>query len=204
MIVPDLSASLTEIIFWSGLSYFIGSIPFGLLLAKAMSLGNLRNIGSGNIGATNVLRTGNKKAAALTLTLDAAKGAFSVALALSYSGEASAQFAALSALLGHCYPVWLRFQGGKGVATLLGVYYALFWPLGLAACATWLAAASLFRFSSLAALITTASAPVWALLLGYPTMLVLCLALALLVFWRHRSNILLLSKGKETKIGAKN
>ena len=169
-----------------------------------MGLGNLRNIGSGNIGATNVLRTGNKKAAALTLALDAAKGAFAVALALSYSGEASAQVAAISALLGHCYPVWLRFQGGKGVATLLGVYYALFWPLGLAACATWLAAAALFRFSSLATLIATASAPIWALLLGYPTMLVLCVSLAILVFWRHRSNILRLSKGQETKIGAKN
>ncbi|MGB1065815.1 MAG: glycerol-3-phosphate acyltransferase, partial [Paracoccaceae bacterium] len=128
--MPDLSANLNEIIFWIGLSYFIGSIPFGLLLAKAMGLGNLRNIGSGNIGATNVLRTGNKKAAALTLGLDAAKGAFAVALALSYSGEASAQIAAISAVLGHCYPVWMRFQGGKGVATLLGVYFALFWPLG--------------------------------------------------------------------------
>ena len=204
MIMPDLSVNLSELIFWTGLSYFIGSIPFGLLLAKAMGLGNLRNIGSGNIGATNVLRTGNKKAAALTLALDAAKGAFAVALALSYSGEASAQVAAISTLLGHCYPVWLRFQGGKGVATLLGVYYALFWPLGLAACATWLAAAALFRFSSLAALIATASAPIWALLLGYPTMLILCVSLAILVFWRHRSNILRLSKGQETKIGAKN
>ena len=204
MIMPDLSANLNEIIFWIGLSYFIGSIPFGLLLAKAMGLGNLRNIGSGNIGATNVLRTGNKKAAALTLGLDAAKGAFAVALALSYSGEASAQIAAISAVLGHCYPVWMRFQGGKGVATLLGVYFALFWPLGLAACATWLAAAALFRFSSLAALMATASAPIWSLLLGYPTMMVLCLALTILVFWRHRSNILRLSKGQETKIGAKN
>ena len=105
MIMPELSVNLSELIFWTGLSYFIGSIPFGLLLAKAMGLGNLRNIGSGNIGATNVLRTGNKKAAALTLALDAAKGAFAVALALSYSGEASAQVAAISALLGHCYPV---------------------------------------------------------------------------------------------------
>jgi glycerol-3-phosphate acyltransferase PlsY len=111
MIMPALSVNLSELIFWTGLSYFIGSIPFGLLLAKAMGLGNLRNIGSGNIGATNVLRTGNKKAAALTLALDAAKGAFAVALALSYSGEAIAQIAAISALLGHCYPVWLRFQG---------------------------------------------------------------------------------------------
>ena len=102
MIMPALSVNLSELIFWTGLSYFIGSIPFGLLLAKALGLGNLRNIGSGNIGATNVLRTGNKKAAALTLALDAAKGAFAVALALSYSGEASAQIAAISALLGHC------------------------------------------------------------------------------------------------------
>jgi len=143
------------------LAYLLGSVPFGIVIARIFGLGDLRKIGSGNIGATNVLRTGNKTAAALTVVLDAGKGAIAVLIARQFGGEAFAGIAALSALLGHLYPVFLRFKGGKGVATFLGTLLALSWPVGLAACATWLATALVFRFSSLAAIVTALLAPVY-------------------------------------------
>ena len=132
------SGSAGVLALWAAIGYGLGSIPFGLILAKAMNLGDLRKIGSGNIGATNVLRTGNKRAAVLTLLLDGGKGAVAVLIAHAYSGDSAAQIAALAAFLGHCYPVWLGFKGGKGVATFLGLLLALHWPLGLAACGIWL------------------------------------------------------------------
>ncbi len=182
-------------------AYLAGSIPFGLLITRAMGLGDLRAIGSGNIGATNVLRTGNKGAAAATLALDAAKGAAAVLAARAALGETAALVAGGAAFLGHLYPVWLRFQGGKGVATFLGVLLALAWPVGLAACATWALGAKLGRISSLAALATAASAPLWLALIGPPRSAWLGLGLAALVFLRHRQNIARLRAGTEPRIG---
>lgn len=188
---------------WSGLGYLLGSIPFGMVLASIMGLGNLRDIGSGNIGATNVLRTGSKTAAALTLILDGGKGAVAVLLARYFAGEMAAYIAALAAMIGHCYPIWLKFAGGKGVATVLGVYLALALPLGALACATWLVTAIILRISSLSALIAAASAMVWVFVLGQSQMLWLTAALAALIFWRHRANISRLLEGTEPKIGKK-
>lgn len=185
------------------LAYLLGSIPFGVLIARALGLGDLRRIGSGNIGATNVLRTGNKGAAAATLILDAAKGGVAVLIARALAGEDAAMVAGLAAFLGHLFPVWLGFRGGKGVATFLGVLLAFAWPVGLAACATWLAAALAFRFSSLSALAAAASAPLWFLLLGPSGAAWLGLALGALVILRHRANITRLLAGTEPKIGAK-
>lgn len=182
-------------------AYALGSVPFGLVLSRLMGLGDLRSIGSGNIGATNVLRTGNKLAAFLTLVLDAGKGAVAVLVAGAIAGPAAAQVAALASFLGHLYPVYIGFRGGKGVATFLGVLLALYWPLGLAACAIWLATAVAFRISSLAALVAAAASPVIALVfVGRPSAL-LCLALAVLVFWRHRENIARILSGAEPRIG---
>lgn len=188
---------------WSGLGYLLGSIPFGMVLASIMGLGNLRDIGSGNIGATNVLRTGSKTAAALTLILDGGKGAVAVLLARYFAGEMAAYIAALAAMIGHCYPIWLKFAGGKGVATVLGVYLALALPLGALACATWLMTALILRISSLSALVAAASAMIWVFVLGQSQMLWLTAALAALIFWRHRSNISRLLNGTEPRIGKK-
>lgn len=185
------------------LGYLLGSIPFGLLIARALHLGDLRAIGSGNIGATNVLRTGNKGAAAATLLLDAGKGAAAVLIARAVAGDPAAALAGLAAFLGHIFPVWLRFRGGKGVATFLGVTLALAWPVGVAACATWLAVAVLTRYSSLAALVSAASSPLWMLLLGAGGYVWLGVALAAIVFARHHANIRRLVAGEETRIGAK-
>ncbi|MFO1209110.1 MAG: glycerol-3-phosphate 1-O-acyltransferase PlsY [Amaricoccus sp.] len=183
------------------LAYLLGSVPFGVLITRTLGLGDLRAIGSGNIGATNVLRTGNKGAAAATLLLDGAKGAVAVLLARHFAGETAAMVAALAAFLGHLFPVWLGFRGGKGVATFLGVTLALCWPAGLAACATWLATAVLFRFSSLSALVAAASAPLWLLLFGRSDLVLLGLVLAALVFVRHHANIRRLLDGSEPRIG---
>lgn len=182
-------------------AYLLGSIPFGLVLARLMNLGDLRSIGSGNIGATNVLRTGNKLAAFLTLVLDAGKGAAAVLIARAVAGEDAAQLGGLVAFVGHLYPVFAGFKGGKGVATFLGLMLALAWPVGLAACAVWLAAAFAFRISSLGALFAAALSPVLAVVLGEGRLVVLCLALAALVFWRHRQNIARLRLGTEPRIG---
>lgn len=201
--MPFLVSDPTTLLIWAVIGYLFGSIPSGVLLAKAMNLGNLREIGSGNIGATNVLRTGNKKAAALTLLFDAAKGAIPLLLARSFAGEDAAQVAALSAFLGHCFPVWLNFKGGKGVATLIGIYLALYWPLGLAVCATWLACALISRYSSLSALLAAGLAPVWAAFLGEGSAILLGFVLGALTYARHWENIKRLRAGSETKIGQK-
>ncbi|WP_111428559.1 glycerol-3-phosphate 1-O-acyltransferase PlsY [Rhodobacteraceae bacterium DSL-40] len=182
-------------------AYLLGSIPFGVLITRALGLGNLRDIGSGNIGATNVLRTGNKGAAFATLVLDGAKGGVAVLIARALLGEQAALVAGLGAFLGHLFPVWLKFQGGKGVATFLGVLLAVSFPAGLAACATWLVAALAFRYSSLSALIAAAAAPVWLLLFGRPDAIWLALLLGALVFARHHANIRRLMRGEEPKIG---
>ena len=183
------------------LAYLVGSIPFGVLITRALGLGDLRAIGSGNIGATNVLRTGNKAAAAATLILDAVKGALPLLVARAAAGETAALVAGLAAFLGHLFPVWLRFRGGKGVATFLGVMLALAWPAGLATCAVWLLTALVTRYSSLAALVAAASTPVWLLLLGQRQAAWLALALAVLVFVRHHANIGRLLRGAEPRIG---
>jgi len=184
------------------LAYLLGAVPFGIVMARAFGLGDLRKIGSGNIGATNVLRTGNKLAAFLTLILDAGKGGLAVLIARFLVGEDAAQVAGLAAFLGHLFPVYLGFRGGKGVATFLGTLLALAWPVGLAACGTWLAVALALRYSSLSALLAAISAPVWALVLGHGEIVVLCVLLAALIFLRHRANIGRLLAGREPRIGA--
>ena len=183
--------------------YLLGSIPFGVVVARAFGLGDLRKIGSGNIGATNVLRTGNKLAALLTLLGDAGKAGLAVLLARGFAGEDAAQLAGLMAFAGHCYPVWLGFRGGKGVATFLGMMLALNPVLGAALCATWLAIAGLLRISSASALGAAALSPLWAWGLGQPQLAGLAVALAGLVFWTHRANIARILAGTEPKIGRK-
>ncbi|MGZ2256709.1 glycerol-3-phosphate 1-O-acyltransferase PlsY [Roseobacter sp. A03A-229] len=188
---------------WALLGYLLGSIPFGMVLARIMGLGNLRDIGSGNIGATNVLRTGSKTAAALTLLLDGGKGVIAVLLARAFGGEDTAQIAGLMAMLGHCYPVWLRFKGGKGVATFLGIVLALAWPVGIGCCLAWLAGAATSRISSMGALFAAAASSPLMVFTGHPEGLFLAIALTLLVFWRHRANIARLRAGTEPTIGGK-
>ncbi|MEL0438241.1 glycerol-3-phosphate 1-O-acyltransferase PlsY [Phycobacter sp. K97] len=201
--MPNLETSILQLLLWAVVGYGLGSIPFGLLLTRLMGLGNLREIGSGNIGTTNVLRTGSKLAALLTLLLDGGKGAAAVVLARLMAGEDAAQMAGLMAFLGHCFPVWLGFKGGKGVATFLGLMLALAWPVGAAACLTWLAGAAITRMSSASALLSALAAPVWALLLGHPQIVALTVALTVIVFWRHSENIARLRAGTEPKIGQK-
>lgn len=199
--MPPIDSAVTQLILWAAVGYLIGSIPFGMIVARVMGLGNLRQIGSGNIGATNVLRTGNKLAAALTLVLDAAKGAVAVLLARNLAGEDAAQIAALCAFVGHCYPVWLGFRGGKGVATFLGLLLALDWRVGVACCLSWLVAALIWRISSMAALFAAAVSTIWMVTLGYPQAFTLGVVLTLMVFWRHRANISRIRAGTEPKIG---
>ena len=189
---------------WALLGYLLGSVPFGMVIARAMGLGNLRQIGSGNIGATNVLRTGSKPAAALTLLLDGGKGAAAVLLARALADDAAAvQWAGLFAFLGHCFPVWLRFRGGKGVATFLGLLLALAWPVGLACCATWLVVATVGRISSLSALLAAASSSFWMLALERGEFYMLAVLLTALIVWTHRANLGRLRAGTEPKIGKK-
>ncbi|MFA8441043.1 glycerol-3-phosphate 1-O-acyltransferase PlsY [Yoonia sp.] len=200
--MPAIESLYSILLLWAILGYLAGSIPSGMILARMMNLGNLRDIGSGNIGATNVLRTGNKKAAALTLLFDAAKGAVVVLAARQFAGEDAAQIGALMAFLGHCFPVWLRFKGGKGVATYFGILLAVNWHIGLIACALWLVVAAVSRYSSLAALVTAGWTP---LIIGFITtgeMFFLSAALCLLIYIRHWPNIQRLRKGTESKIGA--
>ena len=186
------------------ISYLIGSIPFGLLLTRAAGLGDIRSIGSGNIGATNVLRTGNKKLAAATLILDGAKGAVAVALAKHFGDNDLALIAAIFSILGHIFPIWLKFKGGKGVATTLGMLLVLAPWTCLIACLTWLAVAFTARVSSLSALIALALTPLTSFLLYHDTRLsIVCLLVAILVFYTHRANIKRLLEGEEPKIGKK-
>ena len=203
MMMPDFTSAPLLLLVTAALSYLLGSIPFGLVITRALGLGDLRKIGSGNIGATNVLRTGNKPAALATLLLDAGKGGIAVLLARAMVGPDAAQVAGLFSFLGHLFPVWLGFKGGKGVATFLGTLLALAWPVGLAACATWAATAGLFRISSLSALVAAALSPVWLVAFGYEEMSVLAIALAALIFVRHQPNIARLRAGTEPKIGKK-
>jgi glycerol-3-phosphate acyltransferase PlsY len=183
------------------LGYFLGSVPFGLVITKAAGLGDIRAIGSGNIGATNVLRTGRKDLAAATLLLDSGKGA--IAVLIAYALNWRPEIAGAAAFLGHCFPVWLKFQGGKGVATFLGTLLALWFPAGAFACAIWLGGAFLFRYSSLAALIAAAASPLVLFAMGKPAFAIAALFMTLLIFIRHRANIDRLLKGEEPKIGKK-
>ena len=201
--MPILTSTTTELILWAVLGYLLGSIPFGVLLSRAFGLGDLRKVGSGNIGATNVLRTGNKGAAALTLLLDGGKGAVAVLLARALAGPDAAQLAGLAAFIGHCFPVWLQFRGGKGVATYFGLMLALYWPAGLLACATWLAVALVMRISSLSALVVALLGPLWLWVMGAPQMTLLATALGVLIFLRHHQNIARILAGTEPKIGKK-
>jgi len=201
--MPELVSSPVVLLVWVVLGYLAGSVPFGIVFARVFGLGDLRKIGSGNIGATNVLRTGNKLAAALTLVMDSGKGAFVTLAALGLAGADAAQGAALASFVGHCFPVWLGFRGGKGVATFLGILLALAWPVGLAACASWLVAAGLSRISSVGALGAAALGPVWAVVLGREDLAVLTVVLAALVFWRHGENLVRLRAGTEPRIGSR-
>lgn len=184
------------------IGYLLGSIPFGLLLTRQAGLGDIRSIGSGNIGATNVLRTGNKKLAAATLLLDLAKGAAAVLIAHWLSPE-DAPLAGAAAVIGHLYPIWLRFNGGKGVATLMGVVLALSPPMGGIYALVWIGTLALLRISSLGGMLAAASVPVAAVLLGRLDLFPLSIALALLVLWRHRENLGRLLRGQEPRIGAR-
>jgi glycerol-3-phosphate acyltransferase PlsY len=182
------------------MGYLMGSIPFGLLLTRAAGLGDIRNVGSGNIGATNVLRTGRKGLAAATLLLDALKGVVAVVIA-DQVGQLPAVGAAAGAVLGHMFPVWLGFKGGKGVATTLGIMWGLSWSVGAIACAAWLLMAAAFRYSSLAALLSVVIAAIAAWFLTDPRAAMLLTLLVPLVWVRHHENIARLLKGTEPKIG---
>jgi glycerol-3-phosphate acyltransferase PlsY len=182
------------------LGYLLGSIPFGVILTRLAGAGDLRTIGSGNIGATNVLRTGRKGLAAATLLLDLAKGAVAVLL-VDRLFPGNAPLAAAGAFLGHCYPVWLGFRGGKGVAILMGIVLALHWPLGLVFAVVWLGLLAGLRISSVAGMAAAISAPVGAALLGRFDLVLLLLALALIVLWKHRENVARLLSGTEPRIG---
>lgn len=183
------------------LGYLLGSVPFGLVLTRAAGLGDIRAIGSGNIGATNVLRTGRKDLAAATLLLDSGKGAIAVLIAYALSWRP--EVAGAAAFLGHCFPVWLKFQGGKGVATFLGTLLALWFPAGAFACAIWLACAFLFKYSSLAALAAAAASPLVLFAMGKPAFAMSALFMTGLIFIRHKANIARLINGEEPKIGKK-
>ena len=196
----DWQQALPALLLALAFGYLLGSIPFGLVLTKLAGLGDVRRIGSGNIGATNVLRTGRKDLAALTLLLDGAKGAIAVLIAQQW-GPDTAVCAGLGAFLGHLFPVWLGFKGGKGMATFIGVHLALAWPVGIAICLTWLAVAALFRMSSLAALVSAGLTPVFCLWLADRQRAELALVLVVLIFIRHHENIRRLLAGTEPRIG---
>ena len=186
-----------------GVGYLFGSIPFGLILTKLAGTQDLRSIGSGSIGATNVLRTGNKGLAVGTLLGDALKGTAAVVLMGYYAGPNAAMLAALGAFLGHLFPVWLKFKGGKGVATYIGVLIGLFWPAAIVFCVMWLAVAFATRYSSLAALVSAFITPLFLWWFGHPALASLMVVMTLLMFYAHRENIKRLQAGTENKIGAK-
>jgi acyl phosphate:glycerol-3-phosphate acyltransferase len=185
------------------IGYLFGSIPFGMILTRMAGTQDLRSIGSGNIGATNVLRTGRKVLAAATLIGDMLKGTVAVLIVGAWAGPTAAMAAALGAFLGHLFPVWLKFRGGKGVATYIGVLLGLFWPVALVFCAIWLLVASTTRYSSLSALIASLATPLLLWWLGHPQFAVLFAMLTLLLWFTHRENIRRLAAGSEGKIGAK-
>ena len=199
--IAEMTSGTGALILTAVLAYLMGSVPFGVLITRLLGLGDLRRIGSGNIGATNVLRTGNRGAALATLLLDGGKGAAAVLIARATIGEDAAQVAASAAFMGHLFPVWLGGRGGKGVATFLGTLLALAWPVGIAACLTWAATAAISRISSLSALVAAALSVIWAWLLGYPEGILLTASLATLVFWKHLPNIERMKAGTEPRIG---
>ncbi len=194
---------LTEKIIALVLGYLLGSIPFGLIVTKLGGAGDVRAIGSGNIGATNVLRTGRKDLAAATLLLDALKGTVAVLIAGAFLSREAMIVAGLGAFLGHLYPIWLRFKGGKGVATFLGCLLGVYWPAGLVFIAVWLATAWLSKYSSASALVASLASPLALLLLGQRDAAELFVALAILLWFRHAENIRRLLAGTEGKIGQK-
>jgi len=198
--IPALDLGLMNIFLVILFAYLIGSIPFGIIISKIMGLGNLRNIGSGNIGATNVLRTGNKLAAILTLIFDLLKGAIAVIITYYIFNDTTAQIAALSSFLGHCFPIWLKFKGGKGVATFIGISLALYWPAGILICLTWVLTAFLSRISSLSALISSLSSILWVWILGVPSAVFVMTVLTILIWFRHIENIKRIIKNTEPKI----
>ena len=185
------------------LGYLFGSIPFGLILTKLAGTQDLRSVGSGNIGATNVLRTGHKGLAAATLLLDMLKGTAAVIIAGFYAGPNAAMLAALGAFLGHLFPVWLKFKGGKGVAVYIGVLIGLFWPAAVVFCVLWLATAATTRYSSLSALVASFVTPIFLWWFGHPALASLFAVLTLLLFYMHRENIGRLQAGTEGRIGTK-
>jgi glycerol-3-phosphate acyltransferase PlsY len=184
------------------IGYLLGSIPFGLILTKLAGHGDVRDIGSGNIGATNVLRTGNKTLAALTLLLDTLKGTAAVLIGARF-GQEAAILGGLGAFLGHLFPIWLSFRGGKGVATYIGVLLGLYWPGAIAFCLTWLLVAAVTRYSSLSALAASAAIPLLLFFVGETQIALLFLVFTVLLFWRHADNIGRLMRGEEGRIGAK-
>lgn len=203
----DWSAAAPWLLGAFALGYLLGSIPFGLILTRIAGLGDIRDIGSGNIGATNVLRTGNKWVAGGTFLGDAGKGFAAVLIAHRIGPDGLAlllsMVAAAAAFLGHLFPVWLGFKGGKGISTFIGINLALCWPVGLLFCATWLAVAALFRYSSLSALVAAALTPVYLALLRQMELLPLSILLVVLIFIAHRDNIARLLAGTESRIGSK-
>ncbi|MHA6692337.1 glycerol-3-phosphate 1-O-acyltransferase PlsY [Devosia sp. A449] len=197
-----MPADTINLLYAAIIGYLCGSVPFGLLLTRAAGLGDIRQIGSGNIGATNVLRTGNRWVAAATLVLDAAKAALPILVARYYWGEEAAMIAAIGAILGHCFPAWLGFKGGKGVAVMIGSLLALSWPVGLIFCAVWLLIAFAQKLSSLAALTAATTAPIFAFVLVNEWLAGTAAVLALVLFYQHRENIARLMAGTEPKIGS--
>ena len=197
-----MSIDVLSLLYAVVLGYLFGSIPFGLLLTRSAGLGDIRDIGSGNIGATNVLRTGNRWIAFATLVLDASKAAVPVLLARGLWGEEAAMIAGIGAFLGHCFPVWLNFKGGKGVAVFIGSLLALSWSVGLIFCAVWLFIAVARKFSSLAALTAGATAPIFAYVVVNEYLAGAAAVMALLLFFQHRENIARLIAGTEPRIGS--
>jgi glycerol-3-phosphate acyltransferase PlsY len=192
-----------EMLFALALGYLLGSIPFGLLLTRLAGKGDVRDIGSGSIGATNVLRTGSKPLAAATLVLDCIKGTAAVLLAQRLLGPETAMAAGAGAVIGHLYPVWLKFHGGKGVATFLGILIPLLWQAAAVYAIIWLALLLTIRISSVAGMAAAVSAPVTAFILKDDALFPLLLGFAVLIIWKHRENILRLRKGTEPRIGSK-
>lgn len=195
--------TITTIIFATILGYVLGSIPFGLVLVKLTGGGDVRDIGSGSIGATNVLRTGSKGLAAATVLLDAGKAILAIIIARYFWGETAAMIAGFTAFLGHLFPFWLRFKGGKGVATMIGVLLTLAWPVGIAFCLTWLATAFIKKQSSLAGIAAAATSPIFAYFYSGFALALTALALALFLIFKHQDNIKRLMAGTEPKIGVK-
>ena len=200
-LLPELTSKPGALMAACAFGYLAGSIPFGILISKVLGLGDLRKVGSGNIGATNVLRTGNKLAAFLTLLFDFSKGLCAVLIARHFFGEDAVQVSAASALMGHCFPIWLRFRGGKGVATFLGATIALSFIIGIICCFVWLFVAVVRKMSSLASLTSSASAPIAAIFLDQPNNITLLALLVGIVFFRHKQNIDRIIKRVEPKIG---